>query len=356
MFSLQIGTKNFTRPEILNAHKGLHPALLFCQKWLLGNSMFIMQTSGSTGIPKSIEISRQQMEISASLTIETLNLTNQDVALVCLDTQYIAGIMMLVRSMLADMKAIVVEPSSNPLSKIKNASEITFAAMVPLQVIQLVSNESEFPFSPKALIIGGAPTSIALEGQIKKLNFPVYATYGMTETVSHIALRRLDGQYYEEHFHPLKGVIIQSNTDNCLQIQSPVTNNTWLTTNDVCSIYPDNSFKIEGRIDNVINTGGIKVQAEKLEIAIEHIFNKMEILNRFFITGTPDGRLGETVTLVIEGELADYETVIKNLANQFSKFEVPRKILSYKYFTETATLKTDKKATIKNTPINEFYF
>lgn len=296
------------------------------------------------------------MTVSAALTIEALKLTDQDVALVCLNTQYVAGIMMLVRAMIAGMKAIIVEPSSNPIADLINPSKITFAAMVPLQVLQLLANESEPPFSPKALIIGGAPTSIALEKQIKKLSYPVYATYGMTETVSHIALRRLDGKYHEEHFHPLKGVVIQSNADHCLEIKAEVTNNKWLATNDICTIYPDHSFTIQGRIDHVINTGGIKVQAEKLESAIELIFSKTGIPNRFFVTGTPDAKLGETVTLVIEGVLTDYETALKSMASQFSKFELPRKILFYTHFTETPTLKTDKKATIKNTPTNEFYF
>ena len=356
MFSLQIGTQEFTKPEIRNTEQAIHPSIAFCQKWLSGNNTFTLQTSGSTGIPKQIEVSRQQMTTSAKLTIEALQLTDQDIALVCLNTQYIAGIMMLVRSMIADMKAIIVEPGSNPIADLSNPSEITFAAMVPLQVVQLLSNADKLSFSPKALIIGGASTSFTLEEQIRKLNYPVYATYGMTETVSHIALRRLDGQYYEEYFHPLKGVYIQSNTDRCLQIKAEVTDNTWLTTNDICTVFPDQSFKIAGRFDNIINTGGIKVQAEKLEAAIEQIFTKAQISNRFFITGTPDIKLGETVTLVIEGDLPDYGIVLQSLASQFSKFELPRRILFYNHFAETPTLKTDKKATIKNTPTNEFYF
>lgn len=356
MFSLHIGNRTFTKPDIINCETDIHPAVCFCRKWLQGNEFFTLQTSGSTGIPKQIQITRKQMLASAGMTIEALQLNNTDVALVCLNTQYIAGIMMLVRSLVADMQAIVVEPSSDPFMHVPNAEQVTFAAMVPLQISHLLSVYHTLPFHPKALLIGGASISTALDDQIGALKFPVYATYGMTETVSHIALRRLDGMYADEFFHPLKGISVKVNHHNCLQIKGEVTDNKWLSTNDICTISPNHAFKVVGRIDQVINTGGIKVQAEKIEATIEQIFTNAGIKNRFFVTGTPDEKLGETVTLIIEGDFSLHTEVLSSLSKQVSRFEMPRKIMLYKYFEETPTLKIDKKATVKNMPIHEFYF
>jgi o-succinylbenzoate---CoA ligase len=319
----------------------------FCQKWLSGQQEFILKTSGSTGEPKPIGLTRFQMEASAKLTGKTFDLKKGDKALVCLNVEYIAGVMMLVRGIVLGLELTIIEPNGNPLDNLKNR-EFDFAAFVPLQLQNIIQNKNHIEIlnKMKAIIVGGAAVNEVLEEEIQSLTVPVYSTYGMTETVSHIAIRRLNGTEWSNNFQVLEGVTIGVDGRNCLNISADASNNELVQTNDIVEIIDEKEFKLLGRFDNIINSGGVKIQLEKVEKVIEKFIpNK-----RFFAYGLPDLSLGQKLILVIETEsLSDdlKENIFIDLKNALSKYEIPKQVFTINHFSETPTGKIDKKATIK---------
>lgn len=326
--------------------------IAFCKKWLSQEQTFILKTSGSTGEPKPITLTRAQMEASAVLTGKTFGLTKGDVALVCLNVDYIAGTMMLVRGMVLGLKLIIVPPSNNPLGAVSNEA-IDFAAFVPLQLQSILESQHQAQIDTlnkmKAIIVGGAATNNQLAEQIQQLSVPVYSTYGMTETVSHIAIKKLNGSNSNEHFCVLEGVKIGIDERSCLNIVAAATNFELIQTNDLVEILPDNQFKLTGRYDNIINSGGVKIQLEKVENIFEPYLKPLPI-NRFFAFGIPDDRLGQKLILVVETDkLSDdiKRTLLEKVKNDLDTYQVPKNIFTIFSFSETPTGKIDKKATIK---------
>lgn len=321
----------------------------FCQKWLAGQSEFTIRTSGSTGEPKPIILTRKQMVASAKLTGKTFGLKNGNSALVCLNVEYIAGMMMLIRGMELDLKLSIIEPSGNPFANIEN-QHFDFLAFVPLQLQNLLENEKNIEIlnQAKAIIVGGAAVNEVLENQLQKILAPVYSTYGMTETVSHIAVKRLNGVQKTEKFQVLAGVKIGIDDRNCLNIRAEASNNVLIQTNDIVEILNESEFKLIGRFDNIINSGGVKIQLEKVENLIE---NEVKMLNpkRFFTYGISDEKLGQKLVLILEGEEVESkikEEFFKNIQGILSKYEVPKEIYFVKNFIETPTGKVDKKKTL----------
>lgn len=316
----------------------------FCEKWSSGQQEFILKTSGSTGEPKPIILTRFQMEASAKLTGKTFNLKLHDNALVCLNVDYIAGIMMLVRGMVLGLKLTIIEPTSNPLENLENQN-FDFAAFVPLQLQKILKNENHIKVlnKMKAIIVGGAAVNEVLEKDIQQLTVPIYSTYGMTETVSHIAIRRLNGANRSDRFQVLDGVKIGIDHRNCLNILSDASNNEMVQTNDIVEIIDENQFKLIGRFDNIINSGGVKIQLEK----VEKIFEEFITENRFFAYGIDDEILGQKLILVVEGEHFEKEKALIPTLKSLLKYEIPKQIFTVKNLSETPTGKIDKKATIK---------
>ena len=319
----------------------------FCEKWLSGQQEFILKTSGSTGEPKPIHLTRFQMEASAKLTGKTFNLGQGDKALVCLNVDYIAGITMLVRGMVLGLELTIIEPNSNPLLNLEN-QKFDFVAFVPLQIQNILQdkNQVEALNKMKAIIIGGAAVNEVLEQEIQKLKVPVYSTYGMTETVSHIAIRRLNGENKSGNFQVLEGVTIGVDERNCLNIIADASNNELIKTNDIVEIINEKEFKLIGRFDNIINSGGVKIQLEKVEKIVEEFIQN----SRFFAYGINDLALGQKLILVIEADFFSEEDkfdVLQKLRENLSKYEIPKQIFTINTFSETPTDKIDKKATIK---------
>jgi o-succinylbenzoate---CoA ligase len=316
----------------------------FCEKWLSDEQEFTLKTSGSTGEPKPINLTRFQMEASAKLTGKTFGLKPQDKALVCLNVEYIAGIMMLVRGMVVGLELTIIEPNSNPLENLDNQA-FDFAAFVPLQIQKILENENHIEIlnRMKAIIVGGAAVNEILEQKIQQLKVPVFSTYGMTETVSHIAIRRLNGIHKSENFQVLEGVKIGIDERNCLNIIAAASNNVLVQTNDIVEIIHENEFKLIGRFDNIINSGGVKIQLEK----VEKTFEKYIKDKRFFAFGIEDLTLGQKLILVIETEDFVNEDILIEATNSLSKYEIPKQIFTIKNFSETPTGKIDKKGTIK---------
>ena len=317
----------------------------FTRAWLSDEDSFIITTSGSTGEAKPISITRSQMKESAMRTVDALGLIENDVSFVCLNTQYIGGRMMLVRALETNMRILAVEPSSTPLAGIRD--HIDFAAMVPLQVEATLASDEASKFDEmKAVIIGGAVVSDTLQASIQKIKAPVYATYGMTETVSHIALKRLNGDKASSYFTVLPGIGIQRDERECLVIKAPYLPET-IVTNDLVEIIDRNTFHWLGRWDNVINSGGIKVMPEKIEAEIGKIFNSLNVHQNYFVHGIPDKRLGSKIILVVEGEFfVKKNEVLDALYQTFSKYEVPREIISIPNFAYTSTGKINRKKTL----------
>ena len=257
-----------------------------------------IQTSGSTGAPKIFEIEKGRMRHSANRTCDVLDLKAGDSALLCLPVDYISGKMMIVRAIERKLKLVVKTPSAKPLEDLMG--EIDFCAMSPLQV----ENSLHKIHLIKNLIIGGAAVSESLKTKIKlslagdlqlTTDNHIYETYGMSETLSHIALKQIY-PVEEEYFKVLKGVEISLDERNCLQIFAPDLNPALLKTNDLVEITNDNEFKFLGRIDNIINSAGLKIQPEKLENLV-----KKEVGNEVAFVGIEDEILGQKLVLVIEG-------------------------------------------------------
>ena len=337
--------------------------LRFCRQWLSGRETFSLNTSGSTGKPKAIIITRKQMVLSARLTGQALGLQAGDRALVCLSTDYIAGMMMLVRGFELELPLTVINPTGNPLAQFSDDAAFEFTAFVPLQLQEILTDSPAkvaILNRMKAILVGGAPVSVALQTQLQQATAPIYHTYGMTETATHIALKRLNGPQASDYFIPFAGVELGLDERGCLTIQSPLTADQKLYTNDLVDLRADGSFIWLGRLDNVINTGGVKVQVEKVEAALEKFLyqyqNGLFAGRRFFVGPLEHPRFGQTVAAVIEGEsfdggddlLPDTKALLRQeLLKSLAKYELPQKFCFISQFLETPTGKIDRLATLE---------
>ena len=238
----------------------------FLAEWHDPSPFLEVQTSGSTGTPKRMRVRKDRMLNSARLTCDYLGLKKGDKALLCMPLRYIAGKMMVVRSLYAGLDLEVREPSGHPLADWGD-TPLRFAAMIPLQVYNTlrVPEERKRLEQTDILIIGGGAIDAALEQEIRQMPNTVYSTYGMTETLSHVALRRLNGPEASPYYHPFPSVTLSLSPDNTLVIDAPLVCDERLVTNDVARLLPDGSFAIIGRKDNIINSGGIKIQIEEVE-------------------------------------------------------------------------------------------
>lgn len=309
---------------------------LFLNEWFNDSPVITVHTSGSTGAPKELVVRKDQMMQSACLTCEFLNLQAGDTALLCMNLRYIGAMMVVVRSLVAGLNLIVRPASGHPLSDI--SVPLKFAAMVPLQVYNTLHTpeEKEQLKQTGILIIGGGAVDEALEAEIKSLPIAVYSTYGMTETLSHIALRRLNGNSASDHYFPFSSVELSLSPENTLVIKAPLVCDDILQTNDIARIYPDGSFIILGRKDNVINSGGIKIQAEEVEKLLRPF-----IPVPFVITSVPDPRLGQAVTLLFEGEL-DMEELKDKVQEILSPYHRPKYIRMVDFIPQTGNGKINR--------------
>ena len=301
----------------------------FLLDWFDSKPYIEMYTSGSTGIPKTITVSKQAMVESALATGDFFELNPGNKALQCLPVKYVAGKMMLVRAMILGLDLDYVAPSSHPLQN--NEVDYDFVAMVPLQAQNSIAELKKV----KKMIVGGASVNKNLEKQLLKLPTEVYETYGMTETITHIAARKLG----EKAFTVLPNVTISYDDRNCLVIHAPRISEEVITTNDIVELLNENQFVFIGRMDNVINSGGIKLIPEQIE---EKLSGK--ITERFFIASKPDNELGEKVVLVIEGEKHEFDTT---LYEELDKYEKPKEIIFIPKFKETPNGKIIRKETLK---------
>ena len=311
----------------------------FLEEWNNPSPYVHVQTSGSTGAPKPMLVEKQRMLNSACITCDFLGLREGDTALLCMSLDYIAGKMMVVRSIERGLKLISVEPSGHPLST--PHSPLDFAAMVPMQVYNSlqVPEEKERLMQIRHLIIGGGAIDDALASALKTFPNHVWSTYGMTETLSHIALRRLNGPEASEWYTPFPSVKVSLNEDRCLVIDAPLVCPSRLVTNDIAELSsgtdPEVKFRILGRKDNVICSGGIKIQIETVERQL-----RPHLQAPFLITKRPDAKFGEAVVLLTEGTVPEAQEVCERI---LPKYHQPRVYLHVDQIPLTATGKPARK-------------
>ena len=335
----------------------------FLSEWNNDSDRVLVHTSGSTGKPKPMMVEKKRMLNSARITCDFLGLKPGDSALLCMSLDYIAGKMVVVRSIERHLHLISVSPSGHPLKDInlKDANgkdvngEITFAAMVPMQVYNTlqVPEERERLTHIRHLIIGGGAIDASLEKELRSLpgNIAIWSTYGMTETLSHIALRRINGDEASEWYQPFDSVKISQTDEGCLVIDAPLVCAETLVTNDIVEIEPyiynkvenheevENHnkveklrFRIKGRKDNVICSGGIKIQIEEVEALL-----KPHLEKPFMIAKKKDEKFGEIAGLLTEDkEIEKVEATSRRLLSNH-KYWIPREFRYVEHLPLTET-------------------
>lgn len=310
----------------------------FLNEWFNDSPTVTVHTSGSTGTPKKMFVDKDKTVQSALSTCNFLNLKPGDKALLCLPLQYIAGKMMVVRAIVAGLDLYLANPSGHPLGEID--SDIDFCAMIPMQVFNSLTNQAEREklLAIKTLIIGGGAIDDLLADELKELPNKVYSTYGMTETLSHIALRKLNGIDIDENYRLLPSVEISLSKDSTLVIDAPWAIQNSLVTNDIAKINMDGTFSILGRLDNVINSGGVKLQIEEIEKRL-----KPFIHIPFAITSCPHPKWGEEVVLLLETELDDIKS-FNQIIQELPKYWQPHHIVTTNKLPLTGNNKIDRKS------------
>ncbi len=297
-----------------------------------------IETSGSTGQPKTICLDRSDIVASAQLTADFFDLDSSSKMLLCLPAKYIAGRMMLYRAMVYRCCLLVVQPTSLPL---KNLDEtIDFVAMTPMQVQNTIEKMPEKLALINTLLIGGAPVSNRLEQQVLQIHSNSHLSYGMTETLSHVAIRKLGKSYFEA----LRGVQFAQDHRGCLEILAQHLGQKKFSTNDLVFLVDSKHFIWEGRVDRVVNSGGIKLLPELLEKKVDRIFNCP-----FYFTGIDDEKLGQKLVLLIESKKEDtaHQALVRNLERILDSYERPKHIFYVDKFIQTASGKIDRINTSK---------
>ena len=301
----------------------------FIAKWMDSSPEISLQTSGSTGSPKTVLMSKQAMVNSAIATGDYFKLKPGDSALSCLPFEYIAAKMMFVRAYVLGLELDCIKPSSNPLETLSRNYD--FCAMVPLQL----ENSLEYLHQIKTIIVGGAKLSNGLKIKLKNSSSSIYETFGMTETVSHIAVKNISQS--STFFEVLPSVSIGVDARNCLTINAPHLVSTPIQTNDVVKLNSKTTFEWIGRFDTIINSGGIKIAPEQLEQQLEGFIEE-----RFFITSQKENSLGETVVIVIERS-KPYETLNFDILEPMKR---PKHIYYVDAFKETISGKIKRQETL----------
>ena len=294
----------------------------FLMDWIRPNPTITLRTSGSTGTPKLITYKKQAMVNSALATGNHFGVNIGDRALHCLNADFIAGKMMLVRAMILGLELDLLPPQGNALAH--NSTHYDFAAMVPLQVEQAFGELNRI----KTLLIGGAPSSSQLKARLKEKTTHCFETYGMTETLTHIASRRINGS--TNAFSSLPQVQLGTDERGCLTIQVPYLFDEAIITNDLVELQDDQSFVLKGRIDNVINSGGFKLMPEEIEQKLSQF-----LPFPFFVAGVADDTLGQKLVLIAEGEVPAGCLESNEIKAALGKYELPKAIYTLAAFSRT---------------------
>lgn len=337
--------------EVIRTDHALDAVVELYDAWKNGLPKIHLSTSGSTGKPKVISLDREAIRASVALTRDAFDLCSSDFFLCNLNTDYIGGKMMVIRAAEIGCDLMAVPPSADPFEDLKNQTSLfsrnrgrNFFSFVPLQLQNILNSDAHTSLlrTAKAILAGGAPVAQETRQKIQELHLPVFETYGMTETISHIALKDLRTE--DRFFTALAGVSLATDEYNCLKIKSPSTLNQWITTHDVVEMISPEKFLLKGRRDNIINSGGVKIQAEEVEQVIAKTFPGIA---DFFCYGLPDPVLGQRLVLVLEGEGTPPDLSLLDLP----RYHIPKEIIRVTQFIKTLSGKTDKIKTIESCSI-----
>ncbi len=325
---------------------------MFLKEWFNDSPLIQVKTSGSTGKPKVMMVEKTKMINSACMTLSFLGLKHPDSALLCMPLEYIAGKMLVVRALVGGLKLILVPPCSNPIAAISDSEVLNFAAMIPMQVSSALKDSSHEQRlkAIKHLIIGGGAVDDALASKLKSFPHNVYSTYGMTETLSHIALRRLSGPQASYFYSVFTGVNVYPSAEQTLSIEAPLVNSETLITNDIVEFNDQGQFRVLGRKDNVINSGGVKLQIEELEqwlkdrqSDLDDSYSRLKNCS-LLISSRPDPKFGSIVVMLYatldNQELSPNELEI--LFNKMPKYWHPKAIVKVEAIPLTGTNKPDR--------------
>lgn len=318
----------------------------FLKNWFDDSDFILAQTSGSTGKPKSIQLAKKRMINSARMTNHFFCLSSESTVLLCLPASYIAGKMMLVRAIVGGFNLITVEPSANPFEKFDVS--VDFTAITPFQLFHSV--ESLRTKSVRKIIVGGSPVTSKLEKLAENIPSELYETYGMTETCSHIALRRFNGTEKSDYFTILEGISIRQDKRGCLVIGAPHLLDKEIQTNDMVELIGSTSFRWLGRIDATINSGGVKIHPEQVEKKLEGL-----IPSNYFISSLLDDLLENKVILMIESEtysLQQEEILKTEMGKILDKYEIPKKVIYCSSFIYSPNNKLLRAETLEALKIN----
>lgn len=314
---------------------------LFIIEWFSSSEYIVVKTSGSTGSPKEIHLRKEHMKASARATISYFDLKRNDKVLLCLPMSFIAGKMMVVRALTGNLDLCIAEPSSKPeLPEV----QMQFSAMVPLQVSSLLKEKPDSLSKIDKLIIGGSFIPDALVQQIQHLKNLVWQTYGMTETMTHIAVRKINSNKIKDWYQPLPGVLVTLDRRRCLVIKAKHLGVEDLKTNDLAKIDKSGSFQILGRVDDMIVSGGLKFNPVSIENKLSEI-----ISNAFFIGSLNDHELGQKLVLFIEkgGNIErQIFNIWRKLEEKLERQEIPKEIIFLDSFSRTTSGKTDRLKTV----------
>ena len=297
--------------------------LAFLTDWFSEKDTFEIKTSGTTGPPKIELVSRDALIVSAKITIRSFHLKKGDTLLMCLPVKFVAGKMMLVRAIVGQMKLLALEPTANPVAELNKP--IDFAAFTPHQLNNIIQLNPEKLIFIATAIIGGSPVSQKLQGHLKHIKTRFYETFGMSETLTHAAIKNLNGLNESNYFKVLKGFKIKTSNDHRLIIEAPHLKNSPLVTADIVELIDADTFRWLGRADDVINSGGLKLFPVLIEKKISSALDKT-----YFISKRYDEKLGEKIILIIESEPFSKSKLVslKSKLNQLlDKFEVPKEIV-----------------------------
>lgn len=328
----------------------LQQTLLFCEQWLNQTPEFVFNTSGSTGAPKATTASRTHMLASATGTISALNLSANEHVFLCISSKMIGGAMMLVRALELGCDITIIQPTSNPFEYLTTDHPYTFASFVPMQVFEVQTDDTiaQKLNRFKHILLGGAAANQATLTALAKLDVAVWQTYGMTETLSHIALKRVGVDTY---YTALPNIKLKKDDRNCLCIEAEVTDHQWLLTNDVVNLIDDTHFELLGRIDDVINSGGIKIFSYDVEHAIMEKLSDLDMPPKpMFVCRKSDEKYGEAVVVIMLGEpLAEevMEQLINHCKTKLGKYAAPKNFYFVNEFVKLESGKLDKKATLQ---------
>lgn len=311
--------------------------------WFSSSDHFELMTSGSTGKPKRISVLKEQMMQSAMATCSYFNLKAGDRALLALPLQFVSGVMMLVRALVAGLELTIVPPSARPLQSLDQVAPFRFIPLTPMQLSLSLESEEERSVISKSeiILLGGSSITPDLEEKVRGLAPSIYSGYGMTETLSHIALRRLNGDRPSKFYTPMPGVKISLSEQQTLIVDAPHLSDTAVITNDIATLMPDMSFSIVGRSDNVVNSGGLKIQLEEVE---EHLSGLIK--RPFALSAVADQRLGEKLVLLLQqtDEPIDFAILIEELKAIADTKLLPKECFMVESIPQTANQKTDRQA------------